>query len=64
MTTVADKERIRMSLKNLVLEEPNFIDDLVSELSEDLKKSKQNRLERIINEDFEEYKEVFKALAS
>jgi hypothetical protein len=63
MTTVADKERIRKSLKNLVLEEPNFINDLVSELSEDLKKSKQNRLERIINEDFEEYKEVFKALA-
>lgn len=64
MTTVADKERIRKSLKSLVLEEPNFINDLVSELSEDLKKSKQNRLERIINEDFEEYKEVFKALAS
>jgi hypothetical protein len=63
MTTVADKERIRMSLKNLVLEEPNFINDLVSELSEDLKKSKQNHLERIINEDFEEYKEVFKTLA-
>ena len=63
MTTVADREKIRTSLKNLVLEEPNFVNELVSELSEELKKSKRNRLEHIINEDFEEYQEVFKALA-
>ncbi len=63
MTTVADREIIRKSLKGLVLEEPNFISDLVSELSDDLKRSKRNRLEQIINEDFEEHKEVFKALA-
>ena len=63
MTTVADREKIRKSLKNLVTEEPDFINELVSELSQDLKKSKQNRLEQIVNEDFEEYQEVFKALA-
>jgi hypothetical protein len=63
MTTVADREKIRKSLKNLVLEEPNFMNDLISELSEDLKNSKKNRLEQIIKEDFEEYDEVFKALA-
>jgi hypothetical protein len=63
MTTVADREKIRKSLKNLVLEEPHFMNDLISELSEDLKKSKKNRLEQIVKEDFEEYDEVFKALA-
>ena len=63
MTTVADREKIRKSLKNLVMEEPNFMNELISELSEDLKKSKKNRLEQIMKEDFEEYDEVFKALA-
>ena len=63
MTTVADREKIRKSLKNLVIEEPNFMNELISELSEDLKKSKKNRLEQIVKEDFEEYDEVFKALA-
>ena len=63
MTTVADREKIRKSLKNLVLEEPNFMNDLISELSENLRNSKKNRLEQIVKEDFEEYDEVFKALA-
>ena len=63
MTTVSDREKIRKSLKNLVIEEPNFMNELISELSEDLKKSKKNRLEQIMKEDFEEYDEVFKALA-
>lgn len=63
MTTVLDREKIRKSLKNLVIEEPNFMNELISELSEDLKKSKRNRLEQIVKEDFEEYDEVFKALA-
>ncbi len=63
MTTVLDREKIRKSLKNLVIEEPNFMNELISELSEDLKKSKKNRLEQIVKEDFEEYGEVFKALA-
>ena len=63
MTTVSDREKIRKSLKNLVIEEPNFMNELISELSEDLKKSKKNRLEQIVKDDFEEYDEVFKALA-
>lgn len=63
MTTVSDREKIRKSLKNLVMEEPNFMNELISELSEDLKKSKRSRLEQIVKEDFEEYSEVFKALA-
>ena len=63
MTTVSDREKIRKSLKNLVIEEPNFMNELISELSEDLKKSTKNRLNQIVKEDFEEYDEVFKALA-
>lgn len=63
MTAVLDREKIRKSLKNLVIEEPNFMNELISELSEDLKKSKKNRLKQIVKEDFEEYDEVFKALA-
>ena len=63
MTTVSDREKIRKSLKNLVIEEPNFMNELISELSEDLKKSKKNRLKQIVKDDFEEYDEVFKALA-
>ena len=63
MTTISDREKIRKSLKNLVIEEPNFMNELISELSEDLKKSKKNRLEQIVKDDFEEYDEVFKALA-
>ena len=47
----------------MVIEEPNFMNELIFELSEDLKKSKKNRLEQIVKEDFEEYDEVFKALA-
>ena len=63
MTAVLDREKIRKSFKNLVIEEPNFMNELISELSEDLKKSTKNRLNQIVKEDFEEYDEVFKALA-
>ena len=63
ITAVLDREKIRKSLKNLVIEEPNFMNELISELSEDLKKSKKNRLKQIVKEDFEEHDEVFKALA-
>lgn len=39
------------------------MNELISELSKDLKKSKKNRFEQIVKEDFDEYHEVFKALA-
>jgi hypothetical protein len=63
MTTIADKEKIRKSLKNLVLEESNLMNDLTPKISEDLKKFEENRLEQIIKKNFEEYDEVFRALA-
>lgn len=60
MELVLDKAILRDSLKEMVNTEPDFVDKLLIELSADLKKQ---RLEQIIKEDFEEYHEVFKALA-
>jgi hypothetical protein len=43
--------------------EPEFVSALILEVDANLKKSKKQRLTEIIKEDFEEYGEVFKALA-
>jgi hypothetical protein len=63
MTAVLDKELIRKSLIDLAMVEPEFVSALISEVDANLKKSKKQRLTEIIKEDFEEYGEVFKALA-
>lgn len=63
MTTVLDKEILKKSLIDLAKTEPDFVQELISEINEDLKKSKKQRLESIINEDFKEYEDVFRALA-
>lgn len=63
MTTVLDKEILKKSLIDLAKTEPDFIRELISEINEDLKKSRKQRLEAIINEDFKEYEDVFRALA-
>jgi hypothetical protein len=63
MTAVIDKQLLRKSLIDLVETEPEFIRELMSEIDSDLKKTKRQRLEEIVSEDFKEYGEVFKALA-
>jgi inorganic pyrophosphatase/exopolyphosphatase len=63
MTAIIDKQLLRKSLIDLAKTEPDFIRELISEIDTDLKKSKRQRLEEIINEDFKEYEDVFKALA-
>jgi len=63
MTNVVDKELLKKTLKELVIHEPNFVKSLVTELNEDLTKSKKERLKNIVNEDFTEYQGVFEALA-
>lgn len=63
MTAVLDKEFIRKSLIDLAMVEPEFVSALILEVDANLKKSKKQRLTEIIKEDFEEYGEVFKALA-
>jgi hypothetical protein len=47
----------------LIREEPTFIKDIISETEKSTKIEKRLRLERIVEEDFTEYDEVFKALA-
>ncbi len=63
MTVVLDKELFRKSLIGLDMVEPEFVGTLILEVDANLKKSKKQRLTEIIKEDFEEYGEVFKALA-
>lgn len=63
MTAIIDKQLLRKSLIDLVATEPDFVRELITEIDFDLKKSKRQCLEEIINEDFNEYGEVFKALA-
>ncbi|WP_435354379.1 hypothetical protein [Emticicia sp. SJ17W-69] len=63
MTAVIDKEMIKKSLKDLVHTEPDFVSELLLEVSADLKIAKKQRLVEIVKEDFKEYDEVFKALA-
>ena len=60
MELVLDKAVLRDSLKEMASKEPEFVDKLMSEIGIDLKKQ---RLKQIVEEDFEEYHEVFKALA-
>lgn len=63
MIGILDKELIRKSLIDLAMVEPEFVSALILEVDANLKKSKKQRLTEIIKEDFEEYGEVFKALA-
>ncbi|MFN8343642.1 MAG: hypothetical protein U0X91_01485 [Spirosomataceae bacterium] len=63
MTAVLDKSMIEKSLKALAIQEPEYVSDLIKQLEEELKIAKKKRLEEIVKEDFEEYGEVFKALA-
>jgi hypothetical protein len=63
MTAIIDKETLRHSLKVFAINEPDFVDDLIREIEKDRKEEKTKKLKQIIKEDFEEYAEVFKALA-
>ena len=63
MTTVLDRETLKKDLINLAKDEPNYVRELISEIEVDLKKSKRQQLDEIINQDFKEYGDVFKALA-
>lgn len=60
--TALEKETLKKSLLQLAHEEPDFVRELLLEVKEDLKKARRKRLEDIVEEDFKEYDEVFKAL--
>ena len=63
MTTVAEREELKKVILKMVETEPNFVEDLIIDASEKLRLAKKAKLEQIVNEDFKEYDEVFKALA-
>ena len=63
MTTVAEREELKKVILKMVETEPNFVEDLIIDASEKLRLAKKAKLEQIVNEDFKEYNEVFKALA-
>ena len=63
MTSVAEREELKKVILKLVETEPNFVEDLIIDASEKLRLAKKAKLEQIVNEDFKEYNEVFKALA-
>ena len=60
MTQVIDKEALKEALLKLAKEEPTFFKDLVRDAE---KQTVNEKLKKIVEEDFEEYDEVFKALA-
>jgi hypothetical protein len=60
MTAIIDKNMLKQALRELIHEEPDFFKQLLAEIYSDLKKE---HLEKIVNEDFKEYGDVFKALA-
>lgn len=63
MTATVDKETQRHSLKEFAMNEPDFVNSLIKEIEKDWKEAKTKKLKQIIKEDFEEYAELFKALA-
>jgi hypothetical protein len=63
MTTVAEREELKKIILELVETEPNFVESLLHDAGEKLRLAKKSKLEQIVNEDFKEYQEVFKALA-
>lgn len=56
------KETVKESIKDLLLEDPNFLKTLLIELKSDSDKRK-GEIDQIIDGHFEEYGEVFRALA-
>ena len=63
MDSTIDKEQIRNALKTLVVQEPDFVAQLMSDINDALQQTKRKRLEQIVNEDFTEYEAVFRKLA-
>lgn len=71
MTTVLDKNVVKEALRDLIREEPAIFKSIIREVltedgpgqDEESIKARRQRLEEIVKEDFDEYGEVFKALA-
>jgi len=63
MPQVIDKARIEQEMKILLETEPEYVQNLIVEISQILEDKARAKLEQIVKEDFDEYGDVFKALA-
>jgi ABC-type Zn uptake system ZnuABC Zn-binding protein ZnuA len=63
MTAIVDKETLRHSLKQFAINEPDFVINLIKEIEADLENENDKKFEEILEKNFDEYAEVFKALA-
>ncbi len=50
---------IEKALKELAIQDPEYVSDLLKKIEEELKMAKRKRLEEIVKENFEKYEEVF-----
>ena len=63
MPEVIDKARVEQDIKNLVETEPEYVQTLIAEINQILEEKTKAKLQQIVKEDFDEYGDVFKALA-
>jgi hypothetical protein len=61
MAQILDKELVKQSLKELMVEEPDFFKDLLSELF--LEDELELKFKRLTNKNFKRFDETFKNLA-
>ncbi len=58
--TIEEKEKVWIGIKQMLLEDPKAVSEKLQGLFAELRKAK---FEKIVEEDFIKYNEVFKALA-
>ncbi|MBC7571413.1 MAG: hypothetical protein H7319_17030 [Spirosoma sp.] len=61
MEATIDKEQIRKALKTLVVQEPDFVKQLLREISEELRPD--DEFEQLIQQNFRRFDATFRALA-
>lgn len=61
MEATLDKEQIRKALKALVVQEPDFVKQLLREISEEL--HPDDEFEQLIQQNFQRFDATFRALA-
>jgi hypothetical protein len=64
MTTVAEREELKKRLIELVESEPDFVNTLIIDVRNELKRRKKKMdFDQLLEENFKEYDAVFRALA-
>ena len=61
--TASDRASIKEAILELVTQDPEFMEEFINKIQLQINKSKSNRIEPIVNEDFKNYECVYKALA-